>query len=146
MNLTETVQIINRLKFEADANYSIIRQVAVALEQKEQEKQKKQKDFFKAIDVINGLKIDNTYNFNEEFRENHPILGNLENNIFFEKPLFEAIQVGMKEPQYTTALGWFLRKDQQACQLFIETLAEVANFPDEFKKILPTENTPIESI
>ena len=70
MNLTETVQIINRLKFEADANYSIIRQVAVALEQKEQEKQKKQKDFFKAIDVINGLKINNTYNFNEEFREN----------------------------------------------------------------------------
>lgn len=146
MNLTETVQIINRLKFEADANYSIIRQVAIALEQKEQEKQKNKKIFFKAIDVINGLKIDNTYNFNEEFRENHPILGNLENNIFFEKPLFEAIQVGMKEPQYTTALGWFLRKDQQACQLFIETLAEVANFPDEFKKILPTENTPIESI
>ena len=46
MNLTETVQIINRLKFEADANYSIIRQVAVALEQKEQEKQKKTKRFF----------------------------------------------------------------------------------------------------
>ena len=92
------------------------------------------------------MKIDNSYIFDKEFRENHPILGNLENNIFFESPLFESIQVGMKEPQYTTALGWFLQKDRQACRLFIETLAEVANFPDEFKKILPIENTPIESI
>ncbi len=145
-DLSKAVRIINNLDIDTDSDLNIVVQVAKSFEKKEEENRTKKKEFLQAIDAINGLKVDNSYSFDKEFRENHPILGDLENNIFFESPLFEAVQVGMKEPQYTTALGWFLQEDQQACRLFIETLAEVANFPEEFKKILPTEHTPIESI
>ena len=82
----------------------------------------------------------------DDFLINHPVLGRADkDNIYFEKPLFESIQVGMKEPQYTTALDWFLKNDQEACRLFIKTLADVANFPDDFKEILPAKDTRIES-
>lgn len=144
MDLTKSICIINKLNFCIDSDYSIVVKVADSLNQQEKRKQKKKEDFLQAITNINELKIDHAYSFEKEFQENHPILGNLENNIFFEKPLFESIQVGMKEPQYTTALGWFLQKDQKACRLFIETLREMIQFPPSF--VFPAEDTTIESI
>lgn len=145
MDLSKAVQIINmELPSLSCDNFKIISDIAAAFEQIEQEKLGRKQELFQSIDAINGLKIDNAYNFDKEFQEQHPILGNLKDNIFFEKPLFESIQVGMKEPQYTTALGWFLQKDQKACRLFIESLREVVKFPTSF--IFPTEKSQIESI
>lgn len=147
MDLSKVTQTINKiLPSVVCDDIEIISVVATTIEQKEKEKLKRKQDFLQAIEIINGLKIDDSaYSFEKVFQEKHPILGDLKNNIFFEKPLFEAIQVGMKEPQYTTALDWFLKNDQEACRLFVETLAEVANFPPEFKDVLPAKGTLIES-
>lgn len=145
MDLSKAVQTINvKLPPFFCDNFKIVSDVATTFEQIEQEKLERKQELFQSIETINGLKIDSAYSFDKEFQKQHPILGNLKDNIFFEKPLFESIQVGMKEPQYTTALGWFLQKDQKACRLFIESLREVVEFPTSF--IFPTENSQIESI
>ena len=134
------VEILNAFSFKIEKDFSVIKNLADQII--------KEAD---ALDNALDTMCNASFNFScdfDDFLINHPVLGRADkDNIYFEKPLFESIQVGMKEPQYTTALGWFLKKNQEACRLFIETLAEVANFPDEFKNIFPPkENMPIESM
>lgn len=145
MDLLQAVRIINEeLPPLFCDNFIIISDVAAVFEAKERRKSEKKQELLRAIKTIDELKIDEAYCFDKEFQSNHPILGDLKDNIFFEKPLFESIRVGMKEPQYTTALGWFLHQDQTACRLFIETLRESVKFPASF--LFPAEDTRIESI
>lgn len=136
MELSKAVECLNRLPLLIEGGFDVIRRVGEEiLHNREKLRQ--------AVEKLNTLPFEPSGGY-DALLKSHPVLGDLtDNNVFNERPLFESIQVGMKEPQYTTALGYFLRQDKAAFRVFTEALSELIEMPESFK--LPERDDYTES-